>query len=218
MFSLLIISALIVGALLVLTATPAEAHGVRHHHRHAEHVASRRHSHVQRHQVAERRVTHPRQVARQAAVQPRQEDHCFFLGCLARLASAPAAIAEAGTAVYNIAAHAITLPSGTTIEAHSGLGAAVDNPRYAHVRMVGPTPPHEYVLTPRESLFHGVAALRLNPIGGSGTIHGRAGLLVHSCMLGARCESNGCVSIRDYSTFLRAYRAGEFRRLMVVAS
>jgi hypothetical protein len=65
----------------------------------------------------------------------------------------------------------------------------------------GPTPPHEYVLTPRESLFHGVAALRLNPVGGPAAIHGRSGLLPHPHMrAGGRGDFNGCVSIRDYAT------------------
>jgi hypothetical protein len=82
----------------------------------------------------------------------------------------------------------------------------------------GVTPPHVYTPTPRERPFHGVAAPRLNPVRGPRAIHGRSGLLAHTCMLGAGCDSNSCVSIRDYDTFLRAYRCGEFRRLLVVAS
>jgi Protein of unknown function (DUF2778) len=85
------------------------------------------------------------------------------------------------------------------------------------VRMRGVTPPHLYDLKPRETLFHGVPALRLNPIGGDEAVYGRSGLLAHSYMLGPNGDSNGCVSFRDYNAFLQAYRNGEIRRLAVVA-
>ena len=124
--------------------------------------------------------------------------------------------ASAGTAVYNIATHTVTLPDGEHLEAHSGLGSMIDNPRYVKIRMRGPTPPHLYDLTYRRALFHGVKALRLTPVGG-GTVYGRAGLLAHSFMLGGRGDSNGCVSFRNYQAFLRAFRHGEVKRLLVVA-
>ncbi len=124
--------------------------------------------------------------------------------------------ASAGTAVYNIAQHTVLLPNGTRLEAHSGLGAMIDNPHYVNVRMRGPTPPHLYDLTYRRALFHGVRALRLTPVGG-GTVYGRSGLLAHSFMLGARGDSNGCVSFRNYQAFLQAFRSGEVKRLLVVA-
>jgi hypothetical protein len=121
------------------------------------------------------------------------------------------------TAVYDISAHVVYLPDGTKLEAHSGLGSELDNPRSANVRMRGVTPPHLYDLKPRESLFHGVAALRLNPVGGEEAIFGRAGLLAHTYMLGPNGDSNGCVSFKDYNAFLQAYRNGEVKRLAVVA-
>ena len=37
-------------------------------------------------------------------------------------------------------------------------------------------------------------------------------------MLGPKGKSNGCVSIRDYDSFLKAYKDGEFNRLVVVRS
>ena len=83
--------------------------------------------------------------------------------------------------------------------------------------MVGPTPPHVYDLELREASFHGVQALRLNPVGGEGEIYGRAGLLAHPYMLGPNGNSNGCVSVKDYDAFLRAYQNGEIKRLAVVA-
>jgi hypothetical protein len=125
---------------------------------------------------------------------------------------------ERDTAVYDISAHMVYLPDGTKLEAHSGLGSKLDDPRYVSSRMVGPTPPHLYDLTPRESLFHGVAALRLNPVGGEETIYGRSGLLAHTFMLGPNGASNGCVSFRDYNAFLNAYRNQGIKRLAVVAS
>ena len=37
-------------------------------------------------------------------------------------------------------------------------------------------------------------------------------------MLGPNGDSNGCVSFRDYDAFLRAYKRGLVKRLVVVAS
>lgn len=130
----------------------------------------------------------------------------------------PPRTAEAGTAIYDIGAKMVYLPNGERLEAHSGLGEMMDDVRYAHVRMKGVTPPHTYTLTERESLFHGVRAIRLNPVGGSGAIHGRAGLLAHTYLLGPRGDSNGCISFKDYDRFLQAFLRGEVKRLVVVAS
>ena len=121
------------------------------------------------------------------------------------------------TAVYDITAHTVYLPDGSKLEAHSGLGDNMDDPRSQKVRMRGVTPPHIYTLKPRESLFHGVAALRLTPIGGEDAIFGRDGLLAHTFMLGSSGASNGCVSFRDYNAFLNAYRNQGIRKLAVVA-
>ena len=132
-------------------------------------------------------------------------------------ASADAPPYDRATAVYDISAHMVYLANGTKLEAHSGLGSRLDDPRFVRERMYGATPPHLYDLEPREALFHGVAALRLKPVGGEETIFGRSGLLAHTYMLGPNGDSNGCVSFRDYDAFLRAYRNGEIKRLAVVA-
>ena len=87
---------------------------------------------------------------------------------------------------------------------------------YVGERAVGPTPPHLYELTLRESLFHGVQAIRLTPVG-EGGVYGRAGLLAHPYMLGPNGDSNGCVSFKDYDAFLRAYQNGQINKLAVVA-
>ncbi|HEX9168152.1 MAG TPA: tlde1 domain-containing protein, partial [Roseiarcus sp.] len=120
------------------------------------------------------------------------------------------------TAVYDIFARTVYMPDGTRLEAHSGLGDRLDDPRYVNERARGATPPHLYELTLREGSFHGVQALRLTPIG-EGDVYGRAGLLAHPYMLGPNGDSNGCVSVKDYDAFLRAYENGEISRLMVVA-
>ncbi len=132
--------------------------------------------------------------------------------------SAPAPVSgyDHYTAVYDISARVVYLPDGTRLEAHSGLGQALDNPRFVAERAVGPTPPHVYELTLREGSFHGVQAIRLNPVG-EGGIYGRAGLLAHPFMLGPNGDSNGCVSFRNYEAFLRAYENGQIKKLAVVA-
>ena len=124
---------------------------------------------------------------------------------------------DRSTAVYDISAHVVYMPDGTKLEAHSGLGSKLDDPKFVHVKMSGATPPHVYDLEPREALFHGVPALRLTPVGGDEAIFGRSGLLAHTYMLGPNGDSNGCVSFKDYNAFLNAYRNGEIKRLAVVA-
>jgi hypothetical protein len=120
------------------------------------------------------------------------------------------------TAVYDLAAHTVYMPDGRRLEAHSGLGDRLDDPGHVSERARGATPPHLYELALREQPFHGVQALRLNPVGG-GDLFGRAGLLAHTYMLGPNGDSNGCVSFRDYDAFLNAFRSGEVKRLAVVA-
>jgi hypothetical protein len=120
-----------------------------------------------------------------------------------------------GTAIYDISAGVVHMPSGEKLEAHSGIGKMRDNPDFVHVKMRGATPPSSYKLTMRESLFHGVEAIRLTPESGIKP-HGRDGLLAHTYMLARRGESNGCVVFKDYSKFLAAFKRGEVKRIVVV--
>jgi hypothetical protein len=123
--------------------------------------------------------------------------------------------ANSRTAIYDIAARTVYLPNGQKLEAHSGLGGLLDDPRFIKTKMQGPTPPNVYNLTLRERLFHGVRALRLTPVD-DGKMFGRDGILAHSYMLGPNGQSNGCVSFRDYPAFLNAFLKGEVDRLVVV--
>jgi hypothetical protein len=120
------------------------------------------------------------------------------------------------TAVYDISGHTVYLPDGTQLEAHSGLGSRLDDPRFTNERMRGATPATVYDLKLRESIFHGVQALRLVPVDES-KVFGRSGLLTHSYMLGSNGQSNGCVSFRNYTPFLKAFLNHEIKRLVVVS-
>jgi Protein of unknown function (DUF2778) len=55
------------------------------------------------------------------------------------------------------------------------------------------------------------------PVGENSTL-GRSGLLAHSYMLGPNGDSNGCVSIKNYEKFLKAFSDGEIKHLVVVPS
>ena len=128
----------------------------------------------------------------------------------------PSADVDQYTAVYDISAHTVHMPDGTKLEAHSGLRQYLDDPTHVHVRMRGATPPGVYDLKLRESIFHGVQALRLTPVDGNKAL-GRDGLLAHTYMLGPRGDSNGCVVFKNYNAFLQAFRNGQVKRIAVVA-
>ena len=119
------------------------------------------------------------------------------------------------TAIYDISAQTVYLPNGRRLEAHSGLGDHMDDPRYVNARGTGPTPPNVYELKLRETLFHGVRAIRLVP-SDSSKMYGRDGILAHTYLLGPNGQSNGCVSFSDYAAFLDAFLQGDVNRLVVV--
>jgi hypothetical protein len=119
------------------------------------------------------------------------------------------------TAVYDISARVVYLPNGEKLEAHSGLGHHIDDVRTIALKNKGVTPPNVYDLSERESLFHGIRAIRMRP-SDPDKMFGREGILVHPFMLGANGESNGCVSVKDYPKFLKAFLNGEIDRLVVV--
>ena len=107
------------------------------------------------------------------------------------------------------------MPSGRKLEAHSGIGSLMDNPRHVRVRMRGATPPNIYKLSLRGQLFHGVRALRLTPLD-ERKMYGRDGMLAHSYLLRAKGQSHGCVVFSNYPEFLNAFLKGEVTRLVVV--
>jgi hypothetical protein len=132
-------------------------------------------------------------------------------------AQSDAASADPGTrtAIYDITARVVYLPNGEKLEAHSGLGEHMDDPRSVGVKNRGATPPNVYQLSLREQPFHGVRAIRLTPVEPD-KMFGREGILAHSYLLGPNGESNGCVSIGAYPKFLDAFLNGEIDRLVVV--
>jgi len=152
-----------------------------------------------------------------AAPAPAPEPAPPKVAALPRAETKQPATVDGRTAVYDISARTVFMPNGARLEAHSGLAEKMDNPRYIHVRMRGPTPPNVYNLTLREKLFHGVRAIRLNPVD-ERKMFGRDGMLAHTYMLGPSGQSNGCVSFKDYDKFLRAFLDGEVDRLVVVDS
>lgn len=133
----------------------------------------------------------------------------------ARYASLSSGENQNRTAIYDISAQVVYLPDGRRLEAHSGFGSYMDDPRYAHIKRKGATPPNTYRLVMREKLFHGVQAIRLIPVG-DGNMFGRDGILAHHYLLGPNGQSNGCVSLANYPEFLNAYLNGEIDRLVVV--
>jgi hypothetical protein len=151
-----------------------------------------------------------------AAAPPQEDNRNIFERIFGGLGQPSAPAAGGGTAVYDIAAHTVYMPNGEKLEAHSGLGSNFDDPSTVSQKNRGVTPPQTYALELRKQLFHGVAALRLNPVG-DGNMYGRVGMLAHSYMLGPRGDSNGCLSFKDYRKFLEAYQRGEVSRLVVVA-
>jgi Protein of unknown function (DUF2778) len=129
--------------------------------------------------------------------------------------SASLSDAVSRAAIYDISAHTVYLPDGSRLEAHSGLGSRIDDPRHVAAKNKGPTPPNVYRLALRERLFHGVRAIRLLPVD-DGKMYGRDGMLAHTYMLGPNGQSNGCVSFSNYSAFLGAFLRGDVDRLVVV--
>ncbi len=118
-------------------------------------------------------------------------------------------------AIYDIRNAVVIMPDGTKLEAHSGKGHMKDNPRYVGRRNKGPTPPNVYNLRMRERRFHGVEAIRMLPVDQS-LQHGRDGFLTHTPLLRGTNGSSGCVAFKNYDRFLKAFKAGKVKRMIVV--
>jgi hypothetical protein len=163
------------------------------------------------------RAPAPQQVAALAPPAPAREsaraERPVTIPSVVKLPALPPAGSR--IALYDIAGHTVYLPDGRRLEAHSGVGARMDDPSSLRIKMRGVTPPNIYRLTLREALFHGVRAIRLNPTD-EGKMYGRAGMLAHTYMLGPTGQSNGCVSFRNYNVFLQAFLNGEVDRMVVV--
>ncbi len=170
-------------------------------------------------------VTQPANEPRLASLppQPEQQGQPDEPGILDKLFGDPDRAAKAvlaahpKTVLYDITKRAVYMPDGTKLEAHSGFGEWLDDPDSMHRKNVGVTPPNVYAVSFREKPFHGVRALRMKPVG-DGKMYGRDGILAHSFLLGEAGASNGCISIREYDTFLKAFEDGHFNQIIVVRS
>lgn len=120
-------------------------------------------------------------------------------------------------AVYVIEDAVVHMPNGEKLRAHSGRGHMRDNPKYVHIKNQGPTPPNVYKLRMREARFHGIEAIRMNPVGDA-KMYNRDGFLTHTYLLRRRGDSSGCVVFEDYNRFLNAYKRGHVQTLIVVPS
>ena len=160
---------------------------------------------------------------RLASLPPQPQPELSQPGILDKLFGDPDRAAKAvlaahpNTALYEITKRIVYLPDGTKLEAHSGFGEFMDDPESVHRKNVGVTPPNVYAFSFREKPFHGVRALRMKPVG-EGKMYGRDGILAHSFLLGEAGASNGCISIREYDTFLKAYEDGLFNQIIVLRS
>jgi hypothetical protein len=69
----------------------------------------------------------------------------------------------------------------------------------------------------RERRFHGVEAIRMLPVDGKNK-YGRDGFLTHSYLLRGRAgQSHGCVAFKDYDKFLKAFKQGKVKQMVVVS-
>ena len=123
--------------------------------------------------------------------------------------------AGSGIAVYDIKSATVYMPDGQKLEAHSGLGHMKDNPNYVKRKNRGPTPPNVYNLVMRERRYHGVEAVRMLPTD-RGAMHGRDGMLAHTSLVRGTNGSHGCVAFKNYTSFLKAFKAGKVRKMIVV--
>lgn len=148
---------------------------------------------------------------------PDDEDGGVFSGLGKLFGGGGIAARRKGVAIYDISAATVHMPDGTKLEAHSGIGHRMDNPKYAHVRMLGPTPPNVYKLRMRERRFHGVEAIRMLPYDRA-AMKGRDGMLTHTRLLRNSIGSHGCVAFKDYKKFLTAFKTGKVKTMIVVPS
>lgn len=148
-----------------------------------------------------------------------QEDEDGVFGGLGKLFGGSKGMPGAGSkiAIYDISAATVHMPDGTKLEAHSGIGHRMDNPKYAYVKNLGPTPPNVYRLRMRERRFHGVEAIRMLPMDRA-AMKGRDGMLTHTRLLRRSIGSHGCVAFKDYNKFLNAFKRGKVKTLIVVPS
>ncbi|MCV0427523.1 MAG: DUF2778 domain-containing protein [Roseibium sp.] len=148
---------------------------------------------------------------------PTKDNAGVFSGIGKLFSSSSSGYRRRGIAVYDISAATVHMPDGSKLEAHSGIGHRKDNPKHVHVKNLGPTPPNIYDLKMREKLFHGVEAIRMTPRDVA-AMKGRDGMLAHTALLRSGNGSHGCVAFKDYDKFLKAFKSGKVKKMIVVPS
>ncbi|MTI04703.1 DUF2778 domain-containing protein [Roseibium denhamense] len=146
---------------------------------------------------------------------PEKEERGVFSG-IGKLFSGPRGLGPNNkVAIYDISASTVHMPDGSKLKANSGIGHRMNNPKYAYVKNLGPTPPNVYKLRMRERRFHGVEAIRMLPYDVA-AMRGRDGMLAHSPLLRNSKGSHGCVAFTHYNKFLNAFKKGKVETMIVV--
>lgn len=146
---------------------------------------------------------------------PEDEENGVFSG-IKKLFSSPTDFGpDSKVAIYDISAATVHMPDGSKLKANSGIGHRMNNPKYAYVKNLGPTPPNVYKLRMRERRFHGVEAIRMLPYDVA-AMRGRDGMLAHTPLLRNSKGSHGCVAFPNYNKFLKAFKQGKVKTMIVV--
>jgi len=146
---------------------------------------------------------------------PESEENGVFSG-IKKLFNSPTDFGpDSKVAIYDISAATVHMPDGSKLKANSGIGHRMNNPKYAYVKNLGPTPPNVYKLRMRERRFHGVEAIRMLPYDVA-AMRGRDGMLAHTPLLRNSKGSHGCVAFPNYNKFLKAFKRGKVKTMIVV--
>src|SRR5262249_42803480 len=98
------------------------------------------------------------------------------------------------TAIYDITARTVYLPSGRRLEAHSGFGDLMDNPRHVHVRMQGQRRRTSIISLCASDCFMGFAPSVSAPLTAAGCTVAPASLPTPTCWARTANRTDACHS------------------------
>ena len=98
------------------------------------------------------------------------------------------------TAIYDITARTVYLPSGRRLQAHSSFGDLMDTPRHVNVRMRGSTPPNVYISRCASDCFMGFARSASIPLMKAGCMVAPEFLLTPTCWARTASRTDACPS------------------------